>query len=537
MTKFIGSFKSSAWLIAIMAVLATGCGGGHWDSAGSDPVTQPPVVTEPPIIVDPPVEPPVEEPPVEEPPVEEPPVEPPVEEPPVEEPPVVAPTVTNNNPDNGAINVELDSAASVTFDTAMDANSFDETTFTLTGPDNENVVGAVTYTASNMTATFTPADDLEFNTLYTALITTNVQNEAGTDLANEHEWTFTTIEEETEFLTVTDTNPLNGGEQVCSNKMISVTFDSPLEADTIESPATSFTLIDKLTTNNVEGEVTLDALGTTATFTPTSALAAGEYTATVTTDAVGVNENVLENDEVWSFETSEVVCQDNIALGAAEPYGVLSNTSVTLGGGPNSVTGLRVDGDVGIAPEGACNGCDTSTVSGSIDNGNDPAAAAMIALDVAFNEAMGRATNRCTLIDAGILATNPSAACGGGANGVFTPGLYWAATSMAIPAGGTITLDAQNDPDAVFIFQAGSTINSIGGNTHIILANGADAKNVFWVAGSSATIGGVNSDFFGTVMAGIGITVNTGTKMLGRALAKGAAVTVQDGALIEVPAK
>ncbi len=108
---------------------------------------------------------------------------------------------------------------------------------------------------------------------------------------------------------------------------------------------------------------------------------------------------------------------------------------------------------------------------------------------------------------------------------------------MAIPAGGTITLDAKNDPDAVFIFQSASTIDTIGGDTHVILANGAQAKNVFWVAGSSATIGGVNSDFAGTILAAMAITVNTGTEMDGRALARGAEVTVQDGALVIVPAQ
>lgn len=485
MTNFITLFKTSTWLIAVLAVLATGCG-GHWDSnpnSGS-----------------------------------------------------VTPLVTNSNPGDGAVNVAVDSGASATFNTAMDATSFNQTTFTLTGPNNEDVTGAVTYTASNMTATFTPANDLEQGTLYTAVITTGAQNQAGINLASQHSWSFTTIEEEIEYLTVTDTNPLNTSEQICTNKVISITFDSPLDPNTIESPATSFTLVNSLTNNNVDGEVTLDVMGTTATFIPTAALAIGEeYTATVTTDATGINENVLESDEVWSFTTGEAVCQDNITLGAVEPYGVLSNTGVTLGGGPNSVTGLRVDGDVGISPTGACVGCDTTTVSGSIDIGNDPAAAAMTALNTVFNEAMGRATNRCTLIDSGILTTNPSVACGGGANGVFKPGLYWSATSMAIPAGGTITLDAQNDPDAVFIFQSESTINSIGGNTHIILANSAQAKNVFWVAGSSATIGGVNSDFAGTVLADIGITVNTGTAMLGRALARGAAVTVQDDARITVP--
>ena len=165
-----------------------------------------------------------------------------------------------------------------------------------------------------------------------------------------------------------------------------------------------------------------------------------------------------------------------------------------------------------------------------------PASDALVALAAAYNDAIGRATSVCTLIDSGILTTNPSLPCGGAANGTFTPGLYWSGTSIAIPAGGTITLDAQNDPTAVFIFQSESTINSIGGNTHVILANLAQAKNVFWVAKSSATIGGTTSDFKGTVFALVAVTVNTGTAMAGRALARGAEVTVQDGALITVPA-
>jgi hypothetical protein len=102
--------------------------------------------------------------------------------------------------------------------------------------------------------------------------------------------------------------------------------------------------------------------------------------------------------------------------------------------------------------------------------------------------------------------------------------------------GATIVLDAENDPNAVFIFQSGSTIDTIGGNTHVVLANGAQAKNIFWLAESSATIGGTTSDFAGTILALTSITVNTGTIMEGRALARNGAVTVQDGALITVPA-
>jgi hypothetical protein len=100
--------------------------------------------------------------------------------------------------------------------------------------------------------------------------------------------------------------------------------------------------------------------------------------------------------------------------------------------------------------------------------------------------------------------------------------------------GGTITLDAMNDPNAVFIFQSESTIIT-NANSHIILANLANANNVFWVAKSSATIGGTGADFAGTVLALEDFTVNEDTQMLGRALARNGNVTVQDLALITVP--
>lgn len=339
-------------------------------------------------------------------------------------------------------------------------------------------------------------------------------------------------------LTVAATNPADGGAEVCTTRNLSAKFSTQLEPTSIVSPASTFTLTETLNMFAVDGEVTLDAKGTTATFKPAAALNPNlEYTATITTDATDLNGSTLESDMVWTFTTGDSVCQAIINMGILGPYGVLSNTGVTLGGGPDSTTGLRVDGSVGISPAGACTGCDTTTVSGLIEIGNTAAEDAMTALESAYNDASNRATNVCTLIDSGVLTTNPPAACGGDADGVFAPGLYWSGSSIAIPAGGTITLDGGNDNDAVFIFQSESTIDTIGGDTHMILVNGAQAANVFWVAQSSATLGGADSDFSGTVLALTGITVNTGTDMDGRALARGAEVVVQDNALITVPAQ
>lgn len=490
MTTYTQWTNSSVWLATLLAtLLLTACGGGTWDSnptGGIEPDVEPPVI----------------------------------------------PTVMVNNPGPNAVGVAVTTAVNATFSVPMDAASINSSTFTLSSPDNPSVDGAVTYSSAGMTATFVPTANLDYGATYTATISADAESGAGTGLAAAYSWTFTTEDEELVFIEVTDTNPLNEGTDVCTNKLVTATFDTPMNAATITSPALSFSLVESLNGSEVDGEVTLDEAGTTATFTPASPLAANiEYTAAVSTEATDVNGNALEETMTWSFTTNDAICQDVITLGRTEPYGVLSGASVTLGG-----AGLRVDGNVGIDPANACNGCDTTTVSGVINIGNVAATEAMIDLETAYEEALNRSTNRCTLIASGNLVDNPSATCGGGADGVFTPGLYWSGTSIEIPAGGTITLDAQNNSDAVFIFQSESTLNTLA-DSHVLLINGAQAKNVFWVAASSATIGGPEADFAGTILALISVTVSLGTEMEGRAFARTAAVVVEDGALITVPAE
>lgn len=345
--------------------------------------------------------------------------------------------------------------------------------------------------------------------------------------------------------TAITSDPVSGNQSVSistsgvanNGKLITATFDMAMESGTIN--ATSFTLTPLNGAPLVPASVSYDGVSNMATLTTAAALLTDtDYTVDITLDVQSATMVPLSCAYQWEFKTaaSATTGQAPVILGATSVYGVLSNTGITLGGGPGSVTGFRVIGDVGIFPAGACVGCDNTTVSNLIQNGTVPAQDAMTALTAAYNDAIGRTENLCTIVGAGDLSINPAPACGGSSDGTFTPGLYWSASSMAIPAGGTITLNAQNDPNAVFIFQSESTINSIGGNTHIVLANQAQAKNVFWVAKSSSTIGGTNSDFAGTVIAMVAVTVNTGTDMLGRAFARTAAVTVQDGALITVPA-
>ena len=89
---------------------------------------------------------------------------------------------------------------------------------------------------------------------------------------------------------------------------------------------------------------------------------------------------------------------------------------------------------------------------------------------------------------------------------------------------GTVTLDAQGNPNAVFIFQAASTLITASAS-NVVLINGAQASNVFWVVGSSATLG-ANSTLQGSILALTSITVTTGTTLNGRALARNGAVTL-----------
>jgi hypothetical protein len=109
----------------------------------------------------------------------------------------------------------------------------------------------------------------------------------------------------------------------------------------------------------------------------------------------------------------------------------------------------------------------------------------------------------------------------------LTPGVY--NFSAAAGLTGTLTLDAQNNPDAVFIFQIGTTLTTAS-SAKIVPINGARAQNVFWQIGTSATLGS-STQFVGAIMANASITVNSGTSIQGRTLASGATVTLDDNAV------
>ena len=300
--------------------------------------------------------------------------------------------------------------------------------------------------------------------------------------------------------TVSSTNPANGAVGVA---VITATFSEAMNASTITT--TTFTVTGPGATP-VTGTVAYNASTRIARFTPTSALAASTaYTATITTGAKDAAGNALAANKVWSFTTSATSSnQAAVALGGAGAFAVLAGSTVT------STGATALTGDLGVSPGTAVTGFPPGTLTGAQYKGDATSATAMADLTTAYNDAKGRTLAPVTV--AGNL---------GGLT--LPPGLYKSTSSLSISSG-DLTLDAQGDANAVFIFQMASTLTTTSGRA-VVLAGSAKSTNVFWQVGSSATLG-TTSVFKGTIMADQSITLNTGANLDGRALARIGAVTL-----------
>src|ERR1700744_4950486 len=106
--------------------------------------------------------------------------------------PVVTPTVTAVSPTNSATNVATNAAITATFSIGMNSSSLTTSSFTVTPQGGSAIAGAVSYSASTFTATFTPSASLTPGTLYTATVTTGAQSTANVGLSTNYTWTFTT---------------------------------------------------------------------------------------------------------------------------------------------------------------------------------------------------------------------------------------------------------------------------------------------------------------------------------------------------------
>jgi len=192
-------------------------------------------------------------------------------------------------------------------------------------------------------------------------------------------------------------------------------------------------------------------------------------------------------------------------LGSAGKFAVLAGTTVTNTGGT-----IIMD-DLGVSPGTAVTGFPPGTVvGGAIYSADATALDAQNALVTAYNAAAASKTTT-TVPDVGNIGGR-----------TLTPGVYTSASSMLLD--GTVTLNGEGNPNAVWIFQTGSTLVT-GSASKVVLENGAQPCNVYWQIGSSATLG-TGSTFVGTVMALTSITVTTDVTVAGRTLARNGAVTL-----------
>jgi hypothetical protein len=218
----------------------------------------------------------------------------------------------------------------------------------------------------------------------------------------------------------------------------------------------------------------------------------------VTTAAVGAL--VLAN--LLSTSAPANAAEAPVDLGAGADYSVLASSTVT------SIGSTTLDGSLGLSPGTSITGFVPGMADGATHAADVQGALAKADVQRAYLDAESRSQ------------VTPVAADLGGQT--LTPGVYGSASSLGLT--GTLVLDAQGDPEAVFVFKAGSTLTTASAS-RVELVGGASAAHVFWQVGSSATLG-TGSSFTGTILALASITVTTGTQITGRALALNGAVTL-----------
>jgi hypothetical protein len=194
-------------------------------------------------------------------------------------------------------------------------------------------------------------------------------------------------------------------------------------------------------------------------------------------------------------------------LGSAESFAVLGASTVTNTGA------TMITGDAGVSPGTAMTGFPPGIVVGGTLHAGDAVAA--------------QAHSDAVLAYAGLVALT----CGTNLTGqdlgglTLTPGVYCFDSSAQLT--GTLTLDAQGNPDALFVFQIGSTLTTASASSVVVIdgGQGCIGSNVFWQVGSSATLG-TDTQFAGHLLALISITVTTGVSVSGSVMALTGAVTM-----------
>jgi hypothetical protein len=482
----------------------------------------------------------------------------------------VTPDSTSNPVVPEDVTVPLNQIVSATFSEPMDPGTIIGANFTLTWPSG-TVTGVVSYAPSTNALVFTPSANLLPTTTYTATISTGVQNVALQPMASSYTWIFETgTTTNTTSPELVSTVPASAATNVPLNQAVSATFTEAMNPLTLT--AATFLLYEGTSASGtpIPATITYDPVNFIATLTPTSPLIAStHYTAIVTTGATDLAGNPLGNTgpppNPWTFETGTaafvppVVLGPTISLfgGFAGGAGMTNTGNLTVINGDSGTTATAYSSYTGFHDDSvpllvggfeACSYTETTLnmglVTGTIYSPLIPTSTFCplegTAADIAIaTEALSEATTAYGTLQ-GLAPTGALAAEIGGIT--IYPGVYDNATSVGITAG-DLTLDAQGDPNAYFVFQIGTTltVGLPGSPVNVILANGAKASHIFWtVAGTGVYLdpsGG--GTFNGTIITSNFIHVSTADNVSivtvnGRLISLNASTTLVD-TVINVP--
>lgn len=196
------------------------------------------------------------------------------------------------------------------------------------------------------------------------------------------------------------------------------------------------------------------------------------------------------------------------SLGTAATFAVLGSSNVTC-----TAPGV-ISGDVGVSPGVFTNttGC---LVVGTVHQGDPAATNALVALKTAYANALV-ANNNCT-------SSLAAAYTGTAASFTLGPGVYCNNLAAGLTfTNTTLTLDAKNNPNAVWVFEISDAGGLTGTGFQVVMINGGQPCNVYWLVGFDSTL--TTSTFQGNVLAGgpTGSFTSTGGTLIGRVLANGA---------------
>ena len=421
------------------------------------------------------------------------------------------PTVSSTEPNNNATGILPNKAIVVNFSEAMDTTTINASTFTLK-QGTTVVPGKITFAGTK--ATFTPNSNLENSKIYTSTITTGAKDQAGNALQTAYTFSFTiAIAADIILPVLNSTDPLNSAAGVELNKVIALNFSEAMNPLTIN--ASTFTLMQG--TIAVPGVVAYS--GTKATFTPSVILSPDMvYSAKISSGAKDLAGNALANSN-FSFKTIASTQTSGLAvinLGTAGKFAILSKTGVT------DVYKSSINGDVGASPisggaihvtcdevVGSIYTVDVDTLIPCAQNNPVMLTTAVSDMEAAYTDGAGRANPDFTEFGAGNIGGK-----------TLTPGLYKWTSGVIIPTDVTIS----GGPNDVWIFQIAGNL-TMSAAMKITLTGGAQAKNIFWVVASVATIG-TTSHFEGNILGQTSINLRTGATINGRTLAQ-TAVTLQ----------